>query len=368
MTTSPCTRCGLPVMPDRQAAGFWVDQWNGRFCGGDQRFPHQAPAHGSPHHAAPGDGFPHNAAPGDGFPHNAAPGEGSPHHAPPPGNLAHHAAAGGFPRHGAPATGRKKTLTTLWVVVGCVAVVALLVVAGAVVFVLNRGEDGPAVAQVEQSSSAPDRPTAPPTTKKPDKPKVKDAPVPCEPARERSVHCFPPSMKGPAFLERIHKARKWRCYEEGEKDETGFERSRNECEAVNNVDQPFTERATIGYEHYKESSLIDRVIIVASTHAENQGTNAKNSADLGNRVFDIAVTHLWPGNARLRQEAKRAYAKLRRECNQPNSHPDNVQLPTGYAVSCGIPTPVSVENSKGVPVLTITQSMSIEVPFDYGWD
>ncbi|SEG91670.1 hypothetical protein SAMN05444920_107325 [Nonomuraea solani] len=46
MTASPCARCGTPVLPDRQAAGFWVDRWNGRFCGGDQRFPHQAASRG----------------------------------------------------------------------------------------------------------------------------------------------------------------------------------------------------------------------------------------------------------------------------------------------------------------------------------
>ncbi|MEO3891724.1 hypothetical protein [Nonomuraea sp. B5E05] len=281
-----------------------MDQWNGRHCGGDPRFPHQAP--------------------------------------------------------------RKKQDHTLWIVAGCVAAVAVLAAAVVVVVVLNRGPDEPAVAQVA--------PTRPSTREKepsatPDRPKAAEAPVPCEPGKKRSRYCFPSTTRGPDFLARIEKALKWRCYEAGERDRSGYKVRDPECQAVNNVDQAYTKRVSIGYKTHDRAKggAMTEVDIVASTHAENQGTTVRNTAALATDAFEIAVVHLWPGNKKLQNEAKQALAKAQRRC-KPDYDPQSVPLSIGYEIGCGTPIPVTVTSKEGKPVLTITQSLDIGIPFDYGWD
>ncbi|TDD23694.1 hypothetical protein [Nonomuraea diastatica] len=308
MTASPCARCGAPVLADRHAPGWWVDQWNGRHCGGDARFPHQAP-------------------------------QKKP---------------------------RKKQGHTLWIVAGCVAAVAVLAAAVVVVVVLNRGPDEPAVAQVA--------PTRPSTQEKepsatPDRPKAAEAPVPCEPGKERSRYCFPSTTRGAGFLARIEKAMKWRCYEAGEKDRSGLKLSNAECQAVNSVDQSYTKRVSIGYETHdrEKGGAMNEVKVVASTHAENRGTTVKNTAALATDAFEIAVIHLWPGNKKLQNEAKQALVKAQRQC-KPDHDPQSVPLSIGYEVGCGTPTPIVVTSKEGKPVMTITQSLDIAIPYDYGWD
>ncbi|TDE45309.1 hypothetical protein E1295_24420 [Nonomuraea mesophila] len=285
-----------------------MDQWNGRHCGGEPRFPHLAP--------------------------------------------------------------RKKQGNTLWIVVGCVAAVAVLAAAAVVVVVLNRGQDEPAVAQVAPTrpSAQAEQPSAS-ASATPDRPKAAEAPVPCEEGKERGPYCFPPTTRGAGFLARVEKAMKWRCYKAGEKDPSGLEVRNAECQAVNTVDQSYTKRVSIGYRTHDrdEDGVMNEVSVVASTHAENRGTTAKNTEALAVDAFEIAVTHLWPGNKKLQSEAKRALAKAQRQC-KPDYEPQSVPLSVGYTVGCGAPIPIVVTNKKGTPVMTITQSLDISVPFDYGWD
>ncbi|MFC4007321.1 hypothetical protein ACFOY2_08815 [Nonomuraea purpurea] len=267
---------------------------------------------------------------------------------------------------------RKKGGHTLWIVAGCAAAVAVVVIAAAAVVVMMRkpGERPPAT-QAAQSPAAEtparETPTAASSTKQPDKPRAPEAPVPCDPGRERGPHCFPASTPGAAFLNRIEKAMKWRCYKSGEKDEAGLTIRDPECQATNNVDQAYTKMVSLGYRTAprQKGGPMQKVYIVASTHAVNRGTTFKNSAKLGTHAFGIAVTHLWPGNKALQHEAKQALAKVQRACT-PNKMIESVRLSSGYEITCGVPTPVVVDNRQGQPVLTITQSLGIGVPFDYG--
>ncbi|MEU6712091.1 hypothetical protein ABZ897_11500 [Nonomuraea sp. NPDC046802] len=266
----------------------------------------------------------------------------------------------------------KKRGHTLWIVAGCAAVVAVVVVAAvAVVVMMRKPGERPAATQAAQSPAAEtpaeETPTAASSTKQPDKPRAPEAPVPCDPDKERGPHCFPPSTGGAAFLNRIHKAMKWRCYKSGEKDNADLTIRDPECQAVNNVDQAYTKRVALGYRTAprQKSGPMREVFITASTHAVNQGTTVKNSAKLGTQAFGIAVTHLWPDNKALQREAKQALVKVQRLCT-PDKMIESVRLSAGYEVTCGVPTPVVVDNRQGQPVLTITQSLGIKVPFDYG--
>ncbi|MEV0612722.1 hypothetical protein AB0I81_05290 [Nonomuraea sp. NPDC050404] len=325
MTASPCPRCGLPVLPDRQAPGYWLDQWNGRFCGGDQRFPHLAPV---PPARSPG---------GAGL--------------------------------------------VLWIVAGVVAAVAVLVGAAILFVVMNREASEPAtVAQSEREPTRSPTPSADPSSdpsadpsadpsSDPSRPAMPEAAVPCDPARDNAAYCFPDSLKGPEYLQRIKKAMKWDCYEKGEKDKYGSKMLEAECQGRNTVDQSYDKSASISYQRptSKDDGTMDRVSIVASTAAEQGGTTPRNTTNLARDILDIATTHLWPDNAALRKEAERALVKIQRNC-MPDGQYAEVMLSAGYRMTCSVPTPISVRNNAGKVITSITQSVRIEAPFGGGRD
>lgn len=309
MTVNPCGRCGWAVQPDRQAPGFWVDQWNGRHCGGDPRYPHY--------------------------------------------------------------TAVAKKSNTALIVVGCVGGVVILAAAAALVAVVTRGADGPIAAPAERSSSG--IPTAeagaPPSAdarsgEEPAKPRDPEAPVPCE-ERSRVMHCFP--VSGPELVARIKKTPKWRCHKAGEKDDSGRTLREPECRTRN---QTNTRSASIQYAAYPrgDGSKMEGVRISGAARALNGAVTAQDATKVSTEVFEMAVTHLWPDDTALQREARKALAGLRKKECRPAVEPETVKLSAGYEISCMTWKPITVKHNDGQVVTTISDSVRISVPLDYGWD
>ncbi|SDQ70630.1 hypothetical protein [Thermostaphylospora chromogena] len=338
----PCTRCGQPVQPDPQAHGMWVDRWNGRYCGGDQRFPHQVP--------------------------NAA-GPLPPHQAP--------NAAAPFPTPPVPHAAPAKRTTAVWVVAGSALAVIVLIAVVAGVFLLRPGPGKPTAAGTSERSPQPVESSAVPRQQESQLPQSRQteaeqtappyAPVPCDPKRPFGHRCFPPSTTGAEFLERIRKAENWICYRKGEKNRAGYETSRAECEAFNNKDRPYTLKASIGYDTdiLQDDGPMQKVVISASTSGKNGGATVKETADFAVRVFDIALTHLWPDNEQLRTEAKQAFEKVHALCAKDVRPEDPVQMPSGYVVSCDPPVAIIINDAKGVPVTTRSYIIHLRAPYVY---
>lgn len=292
------------MQPDPQAPGFWVDQWNGRHCGGDPRYPHYAVA-------------------------------------------------------------AKKSNTVL-IVAGCVggALVLIAAVALAGVF-LYKNADKPTVVQAEPSR--PDIPTAAPSvsarpSEKPAESSSPEAPVPCDESQPRGSHCFP--VSGPEFLRRVEKALEWRCYKAGEKDAFGHTVRDPECQTRN---QTNTRSARISYTGHRESKM-DRLSVSAAARGLNGDVQPEEATKLGTEIFGQVVTQLWPEDQALQREARQALAGLRKDCQDDDPDNDSAKLSAGYEISCSKLRPITVRHDDGQVVTTISDIMSITVPFDYAWD
>lgn len=345
----PCTRCEQPVQPDPQAHGMWVDRWNGRHCGGDQRFPHQA----------------------IGFPYQPI-GTGAPFPAPP----------------AAPSAPAKST-TAAWVVGGSVLVVIVLVVAVAArVFLLQPGSgeptaagtsertphptpsaqtaSGQAEAEPTESHPAPPMPTASGQVEAVPTESGQAAPVPCDPQKPSGDRCFPPTIKGAEFLERLREAENWTCYRQGEKNRAGRKVRNPECETVTSDNQSYRLTTSIWYENHRQQQdrPMQKVVINVSTVGVNDGVPMQETLALAPRAFDIALTHLWPDDERLRTEAKEAFEKVHAVCAEIiDAKP--VRMSSGYVVSCFPPITTPTADREGTLVTVRSYSVDIRAPYSH---
>ncbi|QWF82295.1 hypothetical protein [Amycolatopsis sp. CA-230715] len=314
---SQCQRCGQQVLPDPRSPGVWVDQYNGRFCGGNPQSPHFATPQGPWAPMPPGS-------------------------APPQG-------------------GGKKPL-----IFGGIGLVLVLVVGIVLALVLTDGSSTDTKAQ-GSSSAAPPPPPASSSTAPPADPY---APVPCDPDSPGLNYCFPPKTTGPGFMDVVRKRQTtWKCYKNGEKDSAGNNVDEIEmCDASNNVDQPFSKDWSVGYntDNFKPNGTMNQVVVVASTGArswKNEQTDKGKTSELAVELMGITVEMLWPDNKELQQEAKDAFKALQPKCDAGEGGMDGnkAKLKLGYQLSCGSLTPVTVSGDKG-PATTFTETMRIELP------
>ncbi|WP_093258596.1 hypothetical protein [Thermostaphylospora chromogena] len=366
--STPCTRCGQPVQPDPQAHGMWVDRWNGRYCGGDQRFPHQVPnaAGPLPPHQPPGTTIP--------LPPHQAPNAAAPFPTPP------------VP-HAAPA----KRTTAVWVVAGSALAVIVLIAVVAGVFLLRPGPGKPTAAGTSERTSHPTLPeqtaswaeteqtTAEPTrseqtTAEPtqsgqaaaEQTAPPGAPVPCDPQRPSGHRCFPSTITGAELLERIRKEENWTCYRKGEKNRAGRKVSHPECESVTTDKRTYMKTAAIWYENREEQEdgPLQKVGISVSTTGVDDGLTAQETTAFASRTFDTALTHLWPDNEQLRTETKEAFEKVNAVCAEIiNAEP--VRTPSGYLVSCFPPITTPTVDREGTPITVRTYTFEIRAPYSF---
>lgn len=336
---STCTRCGQPVLPDPQTAGFWVDQQNGRYCGGNPQFPHLA-------QAAPG--TPQGQPPG------APPGQ-APFGQQPYGQPFGQSYGQPFGQQPFGAPPQPKKSGTVWWVAGGVALLAIAVVV-TLVLVLPGDSD-------EQNTAQGGPAPAPPPTSSSPAPEP-GASVPCDPDAEYGMRCYPPEVDGSAFIKRLGKAQGWQCNRKGEKDEYGDDVDRiEECNARNNVDQPYAKSISIGYDtdNFEPTGTMNEVYISASTSArEYKGESVDNrlTGELADTAFGIAIDNLWHDKKQLRQSFEAAYRKIRDACASETATPPTAKHELGYEISCSPGSAISINGDKGT-VTTITESIRI---------
>ncbi|MFD9957600.1 hypothetical protein [Amycolatopsis sp. NPDC058986] len=295
------------MLPDPHAHGAWVDQWNGRFCGGNPQFPHLAAQQ-----------------------------------PPPPGG------------------GSKKP----WIIGGSILGVVLVIGLVVVLVVTLTGKSGDTAAPASQTPppSAPASSSAPPTDP--------NAPVPCDPESRVSRSCFPPKVTGQAFLDRIAQKQKWPCFKKGEKDGAGDTvRDLGVCKAANDVEQPYLMSASIGYDTHTHElqGTMNEVLLVASTTArpwKNEKTDVGKTKDVAINVMGIAVANLWPDDKALQDETKQAFAKIEEQCaggGRTSVDGPKATLHNGFEVSCSSIDTIGVNDPRGA-TSTIVQTMRIEAP------
>lgn len=315
-----CQRCGQPVLPDTRSPGVWVDQYNGRFCGGNPQ---------SPHLGAPQGAW-----------------------APMP--------PGGVPPQG----GSKKPL-----IFGGAGLVLVLVVGIVLALVLTDGSSTDTKAQGSSSAAPPPPPASSSSAAPPADPY---APVPCDPDHPGLTYCFPPKTTGAGFMDVVRKRQTtWKCYKHGEKDSVGNNVDEIEmCSATNNVDQSFSKDWSVGYntDNFKPNGTMNQVLVVASTGArswKNEQTDQGKTSQLAVELMGITVEMLWPDNKELQQEAKDAFKALHPKCEAGTGGMDGnkTKLKIGYQLSCGSLTPVTIGGDKG-PATTITETMRIDIPLE----
>lgn len=248
-----------------------------------------------------------------------------------------------------------------WLIGGSVAGVVVL----AVIVVLIVTLTGKSGRTATAASQAP--PAATPSSSAPAA--DPNAPVPCDPAVEAGPSCFPPTVTGQAFLDRIKQKQEWPCFKKGDKDESGMNVSEpGVCRASNSTAQPYIAQMTIGYDTdtHDAQGKMTMVRILASTGArswKNEQTDSGKTKALAVDAMSIAVANLWPDDKPLQEEAKQAYAKLAEECtNGKGGLGPKAPLGNGLEVSCDYLTTTTVNGPNG-PLTSITQTMQIEAPY-----
>ena len=199
-----------------------------------------------------------------------------------------------------------------------------------------------------------------------------DSPVLCS----RISLCFPASVTGPEFLDRVHRNAKWTCTKKGAEDIYGEALEQWEqgiCQKEDGRSRPYLQKADISWDTdtHEPTGTLASVSVSASTQyreSKGQTPEAKNTLKLAPVVFDVAIENLWPDNASLQREAKQALAKVLPECAARRSRPEEreVLIPTGYKVSCSDLAPISVKYPDGA-VTTITVLMRFDVPSVREW-
>jgi hypothetical protein len=314
-----CERCGQPVLPDPNTPGGWVDQLNSRSCGGNPQFPHTA----------------------------TAPGQGPP--------------SAWTPYPAAPETDQRGGGKKGWLIGGSVAgVVVVLAVVVVLVVTLTGKSDQTAAAPTQATPAATSGNAAAADA---------NAPVPCDPGTEQGQSCFPPTVTGQAFLDRIKQKQEWPCFKKGDKDESGMNVSEpGVCRASNSAAQPYIVQMTIGYDTdtHDSQGKMTMVRVLASTGArswKNEQTDSGKTKAIAVDAMGIAVANLWPEDKALQEEAKQAYAKIAEECAAGKGGlGPKTALRNGLEVACDPVTTTTVTGPNG-PLISITQTMQIEAPY-----
>lgn len=295
-----CGRCGHPVLPGSR--GAWVDQANGRCCGGNPQYPH----------------------------------------------LGSDALA--FP----PPSKTKYWLTGGALIVGVVMVLGLLAVLGKHLRE-SKTQQAKAPTSAAKPASAPPAPGAPVPCDPDDKKGAfcfpADISGPKLIERINKVQQWPCFKQGQKGSDGMEVAEVELCQGSNTADQPYVKSF-----AIGYDTDTFDSRGTMSTLHIIASTK--------ARSWKNETTDANKTADLAVTIFDTAVSHLWPDSPALRASAKSTFEQAQAKCTKAHGASlDSLtaRMPEGYVVSCSSISPVSVTNEQGV-VTSITESMTIDIP------
>jgi hypothetical protein len=206
----------------------------------------------------------------------------------------------------------------------------------------------------------------------PDQPANPDSPVRCS-----SISlCFPPSVTGPQFLDRVHQNDRWTCTKRGGKDIYGEVvdlLDQGICQKNDGKSQPYIQKAGIAWDtdtHQPTGTLASVNVSASTQYREFKGetANPQNTLTLAPVVFNVAMKNLWPDNTSLQQEANRALGQVLPKCAdlQSKQKDREVLISTGYKISCSDLAPISIKYPEGT-LTTITVLMRFAVPSVREW-
>ncbi|MER6988221.1 hypothetical protein ABT337_01900 [Saccharopolyspora hirsuta] len=215
----------------------------------------------------------------------------------------------------------------------------LLVLAGRVFYVHVINPPKKTAASTSEAAPPPSIPAPTTSERKPPKP---GEPIPCDERRPDSYQCFPDDFAPDAVMDSIA-AEGWSCLREGQETESGGTVSAPRmCEAKDNVNQPYTIRASIEYKRFlgKPDGKLSEFTLTANTSAsarKGEHTSTEDPPKALIRVFDITAKHIWQGQPELLKEATRTFEQLKPQCATPAGmtiEGVSATTPSGYTLTC----------------------------------